>query len=77
MITEDLRPFIDGQVVKHPATVVGAVSTGVVAQDDSDTFFLLPTEDPELLEVGTILDADTLLPIVGLQKELARLMKGV
>lgn len=38
MIKENLGQFEDGSVMKHPATVVGTISTGIVLQDDADIF---------------------------------------
>ena len=77
MIKENLGQFEDGSVIRHPATVIGTISTGIVLQDDADAFFLLPTDNPTMFEIGTVMDANNLLPVVGLQKELVNLMKGV
>lgn len=77
MIKENLGQFEDGSVMKHPATVVGTISTGIVLQDDADIFYLLPTDNPAMFDIGTTMSADNLLPVIGLQKELANLMKGV
>lgn len=77
MIKENLGQFEDGSIIRHPATVVGTISTGIVLQDDADAFFLLPTDNPAMFDIGTTMSADNLLPVVGLQKELANLMKGV